>query len=176
MNVINLDQYIKENKLCFRPGIVLDLIERFNKLKPQMVQKLALKKTIEPSECQYCKTAREISNDRQMFCKKHKAINEWSKIDIETTGRVNLFNHKLQIFGRYVITDMPTDANGVYVLWFGTGEEKDCVYCLSKTYFPGVFDKGFDISSLINPDSIVVYKNTQLYWEDDGIPRIENIK
>ena len=176
MEVIQLDSYIKSNKLLFKPNLFFDMIMRFNKLGRQMVQKVALKKTVDATNCQYCRTIRDVTNGKQQLCKKHKAIEDWQKMDTSKSGRCRLFGHDLQIFNRYVITNMTTDTDGVYVLWFGESEENDCVYCLNKLYFPKVFEVGMDISVLVHPDNIVVYKNVQLYWDEDGAPRIENIK
>lgn len=175
MEVIQLDKFIKQNKLMFKPDFLISVLTRFNKIKGSMVQKIALKKSNESEECKYCDAVKSASNSAQLYCKKHKSIHDWEKMDPDRTGVGNLFGHQIQIFGRYVIASMPTDNKGVYVIWIGDKEEDYSVYCMSKDYFPEVFERGFNINELLNENNVVVYKNVQVYWEDNN-PRLESIK
>ena len=69
---------------------------------------------------------------------------------------------------------MPTDKNGVYVIYIASNREKDSnfVYCLNKEYFDGVFDVGYNIDNLLDTNTILINKDMQLYW-DGGLPRFE---
>ncbi len=175
MEVIQLDKFLKQNKLLFKPEFFISVLTRFNKMKESMIQKVALKKDKDPETCKYCENIKEATNGVHMYCKKHKAIHDWETLDIDKSGVGVLYGYKVQLFGRYCICSMPTDDNGVYIINFGLSDSDDCVYCVSKEYFPGIFEQGFNITTLFSEDNVVVYKNQQIYW-DEGNPRIENIK
>ena len=78
------------------------------------------------------------------------------------------------MFGNYALVEMPTDENGVYVVYIASNREKDSdfVYCLSKDYFEGVFDVGYNINNLLDKNVILLNRDVQLYW-DGGLPRVE---
>lgn len=173
--VINLKEYVAKHKLQFRPETLMQFILNFNELTKNMVQKIALKKTIEPDDCKYCKDLQE-KNGRNSFCKKHKAIFDWKKVNMTRTGVGMFAEHKVHLFSNYVLVDMPTDTDGVYVIYIATNRDKDSdfVYCLNKSYFNGVFETGYNIDNLFNENVILINKNIQLYW-DGGLPRLERI-
>lgn len=174
MDVIKLDKYLKENKLLFKPDFLISVLTRFNKISESMIQKVAMKKSKDSKECKYCETLKESTNGVQQYCKKHKAVHDWESIDKDRTGFGVLFGNKVQLFGRYMVVSMKSDDEGVYVVWMGN-DESDSVYCMDKEYFPGIFEVGFNINQLFSENNVVVYKNLQIYWEDNN-PRIENIK
>ena len=175
MEVIQLDKYLKQHKLLFRPEFFISVLTRFNKVKESMVQKVALKKANDPESCKYCETLKESTNGTQQYCRKHKAIHDWESLDMNRSGVGVLFGYKVQLYNRYCICSMPSDPNGVYIINFGNVDSEDCVYCVSKEYFPGIFERGFNITTLFSEDNVVIFKNQQIYW-DDGNPRVENIK
>ena len=171
--VINLKEYIAKYKLQFRPETLIQFILNFNELSKNMIQKVALKKTIDTEECKYCQEITERTGHNS-YCKKHKAIYDWKKVKANKTG-VGIFNnHKIQLFGNYALVEMPTDENGVYVVYIASNREKDSdfVYCLSKDYFEGVFDVGYNINNLLDKNVILLNRDVQLYW-DGGLPRVE---
>ena len=172
--VINVKDYITKHKLQFRAETLMHFILNFNIFSKNMIQKVALKKTIDTEECKYCKDMQERTGNKNTFCKKHKSIYDWKKININKTG-IGMFNgHKVQLFGNYALVDMPTDDNGVYVIYIASNRDKDSdfVYCLNKEYFEGVFEQGFNIDHLLSENTILINKNIQLYW-DGGLPRCE---
>ena len=42
MEVIQLDKFLKQNKLLFKPEFFISTLTRFNKMKESMIQKVAL--------------------------------------------------------------------------------------------------------------------------------------
>ncbi len=172
MDVIQLDKYLTQNKLLFKPDFFIRVLTRFDKLKDSMVQKVALQKANDPETCKYCDSIKESTNGKFQFCKKHKAIHDWETLDVDKSGVGMLFGYKVQLFKRYCICSMPTDDNGVYIIYFGNSSDKgDCVYCVSKEYFPGIFETGYNISSLYSENNVVVYKHKQIYWDNNN-PRL----
>ena len=166
--VVNLKDYITKYKLQFRPETLMQFILNFDNLSHNMIQKIALKKTIDSEECKYCKELTEKTGHNS-YCKKHKAIYDWKKTNTNKTG-VGVFNdHKVQLFGNYALVDMPTDENGVYVVYIASNREKDSdfVYCLSKDYFEGAFEVGYNIDDLFNKNVILINRDMQLYWDGD---------
>ena len=172
--VINIKEYISKHKLQFRAETLIQFILNFNDFTHNMVQKVALKKTIDTSDCKYCKEIQDKTGSKNSFCKKHKAIYDWKKVNVNKTG-VGIFNgYKIQLFGNYALVEMPTDKNGVYVIYIASNREKDSnfVYCLNKEYFDGVFDVGYNIDNLLDTNTILINKDMQLYW-DGGLARFE---
>lgn len=172
MEVIKLEQYLKQNKLLLKPEQFISFITRFSKNKEAMIQKVALK---QDGECKYCTELEKLTNGKSKYCKKHKAVHDFEKRDIDRTAIGTFIDTKVHLFNRYALVEMKTDPNGVYLIYIGDDENGDSVYCLSKEYFPEVFDGGFNINELFNPENILMYKNTQVYWEENN-PRVENIK
>jgi len=172
MEVINIDKYLKQHKILVKPEHLISFIIRFNKNKEAMVQKVAIK---QDGECKYCKDLEKITQGRSKYCKKHKAVFEFQKIDLDNTAIGSFNGLKIHLFNRYALVEMKTDPNGVYLVWIGEDENTDSVYCLSKEYFPECFERGMSIDELFQPESILMYKNTQIYWEENN-PRVENIK
>ena len=175
MEVIQLEKYIKQHRLLFKPEFLINVLLKFNKMKDSMVQKVAFKKSNKEASCKYCDAVKASSNGLVQFCKKHRAVHDWKDINISRTGVGKLYGgYNIQIYNRYVIVSMPTDPNGVYVIWVGKDDEYS-VYCMSKEYFPGIFENGFNINDLLNENHVVVYKNLQVYWDENN-PRLESIK
>ena len=171
--VVNVKDFIAKHKLQFRAETLMQFIVNFESLSHNMIQKVALKKTIDTDDCKYCKELQEKTG-KTSFCKKHRAIYDWKKSNLAKTG-VGIFNsRKIQLFGNYALVEMPTDPNGVYVVYIATNRDKDSdfVYCLSKDYFENVFETGYNIDNLFEKNVILINKDTQLYW-DGGLPRIE---
>lgn len=168
--VINLKEHIAKHKLQFRPETLMNFMLNFDSLSHNMIQKVALKKTIDSEECRYCKELTEKTGHNS-YCKKHKAIYDWKKVNINKTG-VGIFNnHKVQLFGNYALVEMPTDEHGLYVVYIASNRDKDSdfVYCLSKDYFENVFKVGYNIDDLFDKNVILINRDMQLYWDGDLI-------
>ena len=67
--VINLKEYITKHKLQFRPETLMNFMLNFDSLSHNMIQKVALKKTIDVDECRYCKELTEKTGHNS-YCKK----------------------------------------------------------------------------------------------------------
>lgn len=172
MNVIQVDKYLKEHKLQIKPEHLIGFLIRFNKNRESMVQKVAIK---QDGDCKYCEELEKVTNGRSKYCKKHKAVHDFEKIDLDNTAIGKLMDTRVHLFNRYALVEMKTDPQGVYLIWIGDENNVDNVYCLSKEYFPECFDRGVNIDELFDQETILVYQNRQLYWEDNN-PRIELIK
>lgn len=179
IEVLDVSKFIQKHKLVFRPEILMQFICKYNEISTMMVQKIAKKFTIDANDCKYCQKLRETKGNSNAFCKKHRAIAEWGKIEQKRSGISKIADLRFCIFSQYVIIEMKNDPEGVFVLWFGHDPKSNSfnVYCLNKKYFENAFDVGYDITELLDKNKILIGNNWQLFYnETNHMPIIDLIK
>jgi hypothetical protein len=97
-------------------------------------------------------TKKRVTSGRSLMCRKHASIYDWSwGKTSQTCGILNYQDKQFCFFSEYVLTNMNTDSDGLFVLWFSQLEKnKNAIFCIHKKYFQDVFEKGICMDSILN--------------------------
>lgn len=177
--VLNIENYLKQKKLYVQPHVIIKIITDFTKLQTKMIQEKAKKYIISIEDCIHCQEKRKNNPEitttqisRKTLCKKHRAIFDWKNKNTTKTAIFNYHDRVFHCFTDYAAIQMPTDPNGVFVIYFGNS---DVVFGLSKTFFKNIFDVGVNITSDILQYQILLSKNWIVNMNSQN-PIIEKVK
>lgn len=177
--LLNLDNYLKQKKLLVYPYVIMKLLTDFNRLQTQkMIQEKAKKNIINIENCIHCQARKKKYKNNQhknLLCQKHTAIYDWKTKNRNKFVIIKYNDRVFQCFSEYVLTQMTTDPNGVFVLWFSDIHRvKEAVFGLTKTFFPKIFEIGFDITEDIFQYKYLLYNDWIVNLELNN-PTIEKV-
>ena len=141
--VLDLCEYVKKYKLKFRPDLPMLLLNKFGDMMSLMIQTSAPKDIITSDECKFCiqlkQKSKELNNNinSELLCKKHNGINSYFR-NIAGVGILNYNNIEFQLVGDFLITNMPTDPNGLFMIHITPLQKDDSkisVFALPKKVF-----------------------------------------
>lgn len=177
LEVVNLNKYVKDHKLGFKPDTLMQFVWRQDLMFD--IDENIDTTDVSPEACEACKKMRGIHKNNTSVCKKHKAIQEWNNgIDHKRMGIGTLLERKFVIFSNYVVFENPDDQDYVYVVWFGSCARKSHnMYYVKKNQFKGIFTEGYDLQSILTPNIILISGNWQVYYpSNEDMPSLENIR
>jgi hypothetical protein len=156
ITILDLNKYLHEHGIKVNPEIVLSVLGNINTIMLTRSHKKAKKDIPPPEECESCKEVNKAKNKlnlpnmRKYKCKKHYGIELFDKLDNAQFCRISISKTFL-IYDRYVIHDIPTDADGIFMTYVGKltnvlYPQKMFTFSLPRKYFPDYETKGTDIS------------------------------
>lgn len=147
-----------------------------------MVQEKAKHYIVEPDKCLHCQERKKQSenwervNARDLLCKKHASIYDWS-MSSKRCGKLIYKNRIFWLFGHYAVTDMPSDENGLFVIWFSPPEQnRYATFSIHKKYFAKLEESGVDITGEIQSSQYILYNGAWILSLDEEKPFIEKVK
>lgn len=180
-NNINLREYLKKRKIPFRPDLLIQLIYKRDQILPMFVQKKAKKFIVPVKDCIHCNQRKNKMmnygnqlNPRELFCKKHAAIYDYGECR-EKIAKIHYKDRTYYLFGEYIVTEMHTDPDGLYVVWMGTiKQDSFSVFAINKKYFPDIEKTNIDITKdILSADTLQV--NEWVLILDNEKPILEKV-
>lgn len=175
--VINLSKYISKKRLSIIPEVLLIFISRHEEILDKMLKSKVFESD-DISSCKYCNRIKAEKKNPLAFCKKHRSIAEWKKIKPSKAGFGIARGLKFCTYSQYVLVEMESDPKGVYVIWIrpDISDQYFNVYCIKKENFENLFQAGHDLGEILNQDTIIIYKNWQMYSDEENKIFLSSIK
>lgn len=180
---LDIKEYVRKRKLSFRPDLVMLLLYKRDQILPMCVQQKAKKYLVPVKDCIHCQRKKEkiahniiaLLSPRETLCKKHAAVYDYEQCK-ERTVKITYKDKTYYLFGEYILTDMPSDPEGFYVVWMGTiRQDVFSVYAINKRYFEGIEENAIDITENIFQYDAIQLNEWILYLNGDR-PVLENMK
>jgi hypothetical protein len=180
---LDMKEYVIKHKIPFRPDLVMLLIYKRDQILPMCVQKKAKRYLVPVKDCIHCKKKKErvthniisLLSPRETLCKKHASIYDYEQCKDKIT-KITYKDKTYYLFGEYILTEMPTDPDGFYVIWMGTiRQDNFSVYAINKKYFENIESNAIDITNDILSKEVLQLNEWILYLGGDR-PIMENIK
>jgi len=160
----------------------MQLILNWNKIQTGMVQEKAKHFIVDPAKCMHCQERKkqaekwEHVNARDLLCKKHASIYDWS-MSSKRCGKFVYKNKTFWLFGNYAVMDMPSDENGLFVIWFSPPDQnRYATFSIHKKYFGKLEECGIDITKDIEDSQYILYNGVWILSLQDDKPFIEKVK
>jgi hypothetical protein len=179
---IDISNYVKKRKFTFRPDLVMQLIYKRDQILPMLVQEKAKKYIVPIKDCVHCEQKRNNASEyiltklstRDFLCKKHTALYDYEQCK-DKAAKIEYKDRIYYLFGEYIATPMPTDIDGLYVIWFGyIKQDKFSVFAINKKYFEGIENIQNDITKEILTSN-AIQLNEWILVLDEHKPILEKI-